>query len=251
MDFNSLHRNARIQGKRDLSQRLQGLQSGLMPLLEHLCTKRGDRCFLDALRGAEAALTQFSAPCHCCAGDVAKLLAAVREVISCVEVGTGDLKAFTARLEIALNERFCTTEITLPAQDVAFTHGIIDNRFAHGEHASLGLDTLINKLRDGLDPLATLSLTLNAVFFHGRLRSLNNRRLYCLKQAECMVNVRVLPLVSHHEVTNTNAPKRRRTHKVNIIEMFCQASSTDNDGQRVVVRVPPRHGQVQRSEADD
>eukprot|EP00927_Polykrikos_kofoidii_P024392 TRINITY_DN22196_c0_g1_i1.p1 TRINITY_DN22196_c0_g1~~TRINITY_DN22196_c0_g1_i1.p1 ORF type:complete len:1475 (+),score=348.70 TRINITY_DN22196_c0_g1_i1:86-4426(+) len=74
-------------------------------------------------------------------------------------------------------------ELTVCVDDVRFTHDKISKTFAHGPQAGQMVTDLIASLRDGdVHPLRTPSLVLTVARFSGALWSLNNRRLFALKE---------------------------------------------------------------------
>ena len=92
-------------------------------------------------------------------------------------------------------------ELVLSVEEVGFTHDSISTAFRQGSAAGKAVECLVEDLRWGrVDPLRDQDLLIEAVCHKGRFLSLNNRRLWALKQhkilhaaSEVRVRVRVLP----------------------------------------------------------
>ncbi|CAE7792617.1 unnamed protein product [Symbiodinium sp. CCMP2456] len=92
-------------------------------------------------------------------------------------------------------------ELVLSVEEVGFTHDSISTAFRQGSAAGKDVECLVEDLRWGrVDPLQDQDLLIEAVCHKGRVLSLNNRRLWALKQhkilhaaSEVRVRVRVLP----------------------------------------------------------
>lgn len=92
-------------------------------------------------------------------------------------------------------------ELVLSVEEVGFTHDSISTAFRQGSAAGKDIECLVEDLRWGrVDPLQDQDLLIEAVCHKGRFLSLNNRRLWALKQhkllhaaSEVRVRVRVLP----------------------------------------------------------
>jgi len=199
-------------------QLLRRMQRPLLKLHDAFSTGR-TQASADVLRHAVEVIAETAASCPSCAADVAE----IREAID-VAHRSADME----RLRSLLGHRFCARETVMPAKDIAFTHACISRTFNSGKHRKLPLQTLVDELRAGLDPSSTSELRLDAVFFHGKLRTLNNRRLSCFKEAVCLdVRLRILPLVQRR----CKATKRFR-HAVD--EKFFQSNNTIDDGASVL-----------------
>lgn len=93
-------------------------------------------------------------------------------------------------------------EVSIPVQCIYFSHDQISDIFTNGEHAGASVSALINDLNSGTVDPSDARLRLTLVRFNGELVSLNNRRLYALREHQrqksgAMVvraRVRVLPL---------------------------------------------------------
>lgn len=110
-------------------------------------------------------------------------------------------------------------------REVFFTQDSISSKFSDGRVFT----ALIDGLRQGIiDTLRDSFLTLDAVQVSGRLYSLANRRLYCLKEYQKTVNsvVRV-----RLRVTCNKDP---------MIERFLRSFTTNDYGLSVRRRAPPR-----------
>lgn len=75
--------------------------------------------------------------------------------------------------------------MVVPVRDVIFTQDSIGSTFADGRQ----FEELIKQLHNGeVDPLKRPFMCLEAVKFDGQIRSLDNRRLYCLKEYQKQVS---------------------------------------------------------------
>lgn len=164
-----------------------------------------------AMQRAQSAIAALVDNCRACACDLCE----IRSLLDAADV---------QGLRGALAQRFITQEVLLTSEVVAFTHDTISPRFSNGPHCGVPVTRLAEALCAGLvDPLQDPSLLLEGVFFHGKYRSLNNRRLWCLRQAHCPVRLRVLPIVPWVR-TATGRP---------VDEKFFEANSTADDGYSV------------------
>lgn len=199
-------------------QLLRGMQQPLLELHDAFSTGLAQPS-ADVLKHAAEVIAETAASCPACAADVAEIGEAID-----VAYRTADME----RLPSLLARRFCVRETVMPAEDIAFTHACISRTFNSGKHRKLPLRTLVDELRAGLDHSSTSELCLDAVFFHGKLRTLNNRRLFCFREAGCHdVRLRILPLVQRR----CKATKRFRQA---IDEKFFQSNNTTDDGASVM-----------------
>lgn len=121
----------------------------------------------------------------------------------------------------------------VPVSDLKFTHVSIGKKFGHGTHRGRPLEILVGELEDGLVRSDADSLRLDAVLYHGRIRSLNNRRLWCLQEFQrrrpevpVHAHVRVHPLL----------PGTRDSHGDDMLQKFLGANDSNNNGETVRVR---------------
>eukprot|EP00930_Biecheleria_cincta_P048587 TRINITY_DN33877_c0_g1_i1.p1 TRINITY_DN33877_c0_g1~~TRINITY_DN33877_c0_g1_i1.p1 ORF type:complete len:617 (-),score=91.39 TRINITY_DN33877_c0_g1_i1:310-2160(-) len=174
------------------------------------------------------AIAHQSFKCPCCCddyGDVVQLclaltkaLAAAATSLRCVSTAISAVMTLRERL---LLWTFESTLISLPASEVGFTHDCISNRFRHGDQdpdssssagrgpSGPGVETLVKDLISGKTDLQEESeLELEVVFYHGRHRSINNRRLWAFKQFaehcghDVDIKVRVIPLLPEATMKN-------------------------------------------------
>merc|ERR1719223_2683948 len=68
----------------------------------------------------------------------------------------------------------------LPIEEVFFSHYKISNVFGSGAHRGQPIESLVNSLQSG--SVQSTDLLLKAVLFQGRVHSVNNRRLWALKE---------------------------------------------------------------------
>lgn len=86
--------------------------------------------------------------------------------------------------------------------NVFFTHDRIRGRFGNGDHRGSSVNGLIDDLVAGrVDPMTDDRLILEVVRYNSSFRSLNNRRLYAMKESQRIrgisgirVRVRIWPL---------------------------------------------------------
>lgn len=105
--------------------------------------------------------------------------------------------------------------------ELRYTHDNISGRFAHGNHAGQSVESLIEALERDSSIISVLGLYV--VRFNGHLHSLNNRRLYALKehQRRCKKD-------------NLEVPVRIITPCAATAK-FVLAFSSENDGRAVSV----------------
>jgi len=206
------------QAARCSVQLLRRMQEPLLKLHETFSTGLMDPS-VELLRHAAEVIAETAVSCPLCAADVSKIGKAI-DVALC----TADME----QLHRLLAQRFCVREAVMPASEIAFTHAYISRTFNSGKHRKMPLRTLVEELLAGLDPSTASELRLDAVFFHGKFRTLNNRRLFCLREVFCRdVRLRILPLVQKH----CKATKRFRK---SVDEKFFQSNNTIDDGASVL-----------------
>jgi len=111
---------------------------------------------------------------------------------------------------------------TVPVSSVLFTHDCIAGQFGDGKT----FPPLIEGLQKGeINSLCHDFLVLNAVEVDGKLYSLDNRRLYCLKEYQKLQKDQVVSV--RLKVTRNTDPA---------IAMFLQKLTTNNGGYSVRVR---------------
>lgn len=77
----------------------------------------------------------------------------------------------------------CTGQtILVPVDDVYFSQDSISGVFSGGDHAGRSLNSLVEDLLSGAVSKCDEHMILDVVYYSGCLRSLNNRRLWCLKE---------------------------------------------------------------------
>eukprot|EP00929_Paragymnodinium_shiwhaense_P000536 TRINITY_DN100781_c0_g1_i1.p1 TRINITY_DN100781_c0_g1~~TRINITY_DN100781_c0_g1_i1.p1 ORF type:complete len:573 (-),score=58.29 TRINITY_DN100781_c0_g1_i1:265-1983(-) len=137
-------------------------------------------------------------------------------------------------------EEISTVVRHVPVSSLRFTQASISERFRSGrysgEHSGLPISTLVGDLHTGRVQIGDDFLVLDVVEYEGRLRSLRNRRLWCLKEYALQVGtdlslpVRVWPL----------------RHGVLLLPEGCDVKQKffrqfeGGDGTRVVVRSSSR-----------
>lgn len=116
-------------------------------------------------------------------------------------------------------------ERIVPVEDVHFSHDSISPTFGTGEHAGAEVTDLVTALDEAqVDPLDP-RLRLHVVVFKGLLFSLNNRRLFALKEHQ-----------------RTRRPGQTVRVHVQVFALdpitakFALSCTTTTDGQSVVVR---------------
>ena len=128
----------------------------------------------------------------------------------------------------SLRTRCGIQELVLPVEKVGFTHDSISTAFRQGTAAGRDVECLVEDLRWGrANPLEHQDLVIDAVCHKGRILSLNNRRLWALKQhktlhakSDVRVRVQVLPW-------NDSTVAR-----------FLQAFTSQSEGNSIACRTP-------------
>jgi len=192
--------------------------------------------------------------CRCCADDLRdiihtcsamqKVLADVATSLSSVQVATEYALKLREQLLVWASE---SASVELPLSHVGYTHDYISNRFRHGQQdpdvcpvgrgpGGRGIETLVADLISGKsDLLRDTDLELEVVFYHGRHRSLNNRRLWAFKQYsehcdhDVNVKARIIALL----------PEARLKNGRFALPKFFEANQSENNGDAVRFRGTP------------
>jgi len=138
-------------------------------------------------------------------------------------------KALRAALRGRLERPGEKTEVLI--SEVRFTQVDHSEHFGHGEHEGRSIDWLARQLHKGRISTGDESMVINAVFFHGEYRALNNRHAVALhrfaplsaEKPSCFV--RVWPLVPGLRLCDGSQPQ--------VMDWFSRAFSTPSDGVHI------------------
>jgi len=121
--------------------------------------------------------------------------------------------------------------VDVPLDELRYTQCTVKSVFSHGSHAGLPLQTTVDELVSlALSPQSE-PMVLNVVLHKGKLFTLNNRRLWCLKQfAEAWYWCR-----QHVFVRVLKWPLARGVlfNGIEICDQFCRALTTTSEGTSV------------------
>ena len=109
---------------------------------------------------------------------------------------------------------------------MGFTHDSISTTFRQGAAAGKDIECLVEDLRWGrADPLQHQDLVIDAVCHKGRILSLNNRRLWALKQHQAL-----------HPERDVHASVRLLPWSESTLARFLQAYTSQSQGDNVACR---------------
>lgn len=118
---------------------------------------------------------------------------------------------------------------TLPIRQIFYTHDTISRRFKDGRALQTTLAELLNdprKLQD-IPPMRVM-------FYHGKFHSIDNRRLWCLKQlAEHTNNADLRVTVELHAMAGASRSQRVAGRDCDFLMKFFDAFSSRCEGTRV------------------
>ena len=125
--------------------------------------------------------------------------------------------------------------IEVTVDSVFFTHSSISTTFGHGPHRGQPIELLYADLcGTRIEPSEIPPLDI--VSFHGKLRSLRNRRLCCLKRYQRLrpdllwVRGRIWPWLAVRLTTGVDGNRP-------VFAKFWTANTTTTDGESIVIRV--------------
>lgn len=239
--FNVLPRaKSRQRHNRDSQRDAEDCQEGLLRYVSalqrfHVSVHREewDRALLE-LQLAKAALT-----CRRCRRDESigsRVLPLFYEVL---ERWNQPADPCHERLLEAINERLAAPSHAgreVEQRELRFTHSGHSETFRHGAHAGRSIEWLVGELAAGRQSRVDDDMVIHAVYFHGKLRSLNNRHMAALvrhgewleagESAPC--RVRQWPLVPGLRLDDGSNKE--------VVVKFIEAWSTSSDGQKIRMR---------------
>lgn len=127
----------------------------------------------------------------------------------------------------------------VPVEELRYTHCTVNSVFSRGSHAGMSLQSTVDQLASSTLNAQSESMVLNVVLHKGMLFSLNNRRLWCLKEhasGRPRLYVRVLRWPLARGVLFNGEE---------ICDQFCRSLTTTNEGISVKVRYADREQQSQ------